>query len=372
MTFAALSLASIFLGGCERSAEKVDKNEQQKVTAPTAPELILPAKDVFSVSTTTLESQQTATGTLKAGRSVVIRSRTSGELQEIVAREGKAVKSGQVIVKIDDQDHRLRLNERLAARQSAKAQLELAQRNFNNQKQLFEKGFISQAALDGSSAQLEVSRANLDSAQAAVRLAERSLGDTRLKAPISGVVGEWFVQPGEKVSPDTRLVSIIDLNSLELEVPVSAEQVSRLAVGQKAQAVVEGTGVEIPGVITRINAQTAPGTRSIPVIVKLSQTPATLRVGMFAQAKFTTQRLENVVAIPQAAVREIAGKRFVYVLNADHSVTEQIVETGIQSSSENGTMVEVRNGLKSGQRIIATNLGLVKPGTKIQISPGKG
>jgi membrane fusion protein, multidrug efflux system len=362
----------VFMIGCNPKAEtKSEKVPAKENSAPTPPpaSLRIETADLYIVKTNNISASITISGTLKAQKQSLIKSKSGGEVIALALKDGDPVKVGQRVAQIDDLDAKLRLNERIAARKASQAQLELAQRVYQNQRQLFEKGFISQAALDSAQTQLDVARANLESAQASLKVVEKSISDTVLTSPISGVVAEVFVQVGEKIASDARLLSVIDLKSIEFEASVPADLILSIGVGQTVPIRIDGAAQEFLGRVERINPTTQSGSRAIPVHVSLGQGASNLRAGMFAEGRFVTAQKNNVIVVPSGAIREASGRKFVYVIGADLQIQERNVEVGL--TDPNGQLgnrkgvTEITQGLKSDEQIIAGNLGPIRPGTLI-------
>ncbi len=394
LVFGALALIKlcgigliVFLAGCKPSSDTKAGTSQtsapQSTTpalnqAPTqtptqattqiiAPTLRIEAEDLETVKLGEIATNVTITGSLKAQKQSLIKSKSAGEVTALALKEGDSVNAGQRVAQIDDLDAKLRLNERIAARKAAQAQAELAQRVFQNQKQLFDKGFISQAALDNFQTQLDVARANLESAVASLRVVEKSINDAILVSPISGVVAEVFVQTGEKVGSDARLLSVVDLRSIEFEAPAPADLSAAIGVGQAVSVRIDGIKDELVGRVERINPGTQAGSRSIPVHVSLNGKSSALKVGMFAEGRFVTASKTNVLVIPSSAIREAAGRRFVYVINGDNKIQERTVTLGLSDPSglvgKRKGSTEIVQGLNANEKIVSTNLGPIRAGT---------
>jgi membrane fusion protein, multidrug efflux system len=362
----------VMMVGCNPKTETKGGKESAKENATATPaptSLRIEATDLYIVKTNNISASITISGTLKAQKQSLIKSKSGGEVIALAFKDGDPVKIGQRVAQIDDLDAKLRLNERIAARKATQAQLELAQRIYQNQRQLFDKGFISQAALDSAQTQLDVARANLESAQASLKVVEKSISDTVLTSPINGVVAEVFVQVGEKVTSDARLLSVVDLKSIEFEAPVPADLILSIGVGQTVPIRIDGAGQEFLGRVERINPTTQSGSRAIPVHVSLGQGASNLRVGMFAEGRFVTAQKNNVIVVPSGAIREASGRKFVYVIGSDLQIQERNVEVGL--TDPNGVLgnrkglTEITQGLKSDEQIITSNLGPIRPGTLI-------
>ncbi len=362
----------VMMVGCNPKTEtKSGKESAKENTAPTPipASLRIETNDLYIVKTNNISASITISGTLKAQKQSLIKSKSGGEVISLALKDGDSVKAGQRVAQIDDLDAKLRLNERIAARKATQAQLELAQRVYQNQRQLFDKGFISQAALDSAQTQLDVARANLESAQASLKVVEKSISDTVLTSPISGIVAEVFVQVGEKVASDARVLSVVDLKSIEFEASVPADLILGVSVGQTVPIRIDGAAQEFLGRVERINPTTQSGSRAIPVHVSLGQGASNLRAGMFAEGRFVTAQKNSVIVVPSGSIREASGRKFVYVIGADLQIQERNVEVGLTDPNgllgDRKGLTEITQGLKSDEQIIAGNLGPIRPGTLI-------
>jgi RND family efflux transporter MFP subunit len=315
------------------------------------------------------------TGTLKATEQSLVRAKVAGEVRELRVREGQSVSAGQLIARIDPTDFEARVVEREAQLRSAAAQLEQAQRTFAQNTQLVERGFIARSALDNAASALEAATGARDAAQAQLASARKALADTAVVSPIGGVVAERFVQPGEKVSPDTRILSIVDLSRIEIEAPVPAAEIAAVRPGQTVRLRIEGEREPREGRILRLGPSTAAGTRSIPVYIGIDNPGAALRAGQFAQGQLAVESRDGVIAVPESALRERAGRSYVYAIEAG-KVVEKDVVTGLRDAGAiapggGSGLIEVVRGLSAGERIVAPNLGSLRAGATAVVRPAR-
>jgi membrane fusion protein, multidrug efflux system len=327
--------------------------------------------DLLTLAAQDIEKQITLTGSLKAANQTIVKSKSAGEIREILVREGSIVKKGQLLAKIDPTEADLRVREREALLRQAQASLDQATRAFNNNKALVEQNFISKTALDNSRAQLDAAVSAKEAALANLTLARRALADTLVSAPINGTIGERFAQPGEKVSPDNRILSIMDLSRMELEASVPATDVAKLSLGQMVSLNVEGMTQVQRGELVRISPATSTGSRSVPVFIALGTTDSRLRAGLFAQASLTTEKKTGVKAVPLSAIRDNGGRTFVYLVKSG-KLEERLVTLGLRDDNaraSNGAtgMVEILQGLEFGDSIVAANLGILRVGSTVTV-----
>jgi membrane fusion protein, multidrug efflux system len=341
--------------------------------AVSAPVLDFGASDLALVTPGRLSRSIPLTGTLRPVNQVVVRSKVGGEVRELLVREGMPVRRGQLVARIDASEFELRVREREAQLKSVESQVVQARRTLDNTQALQARNFVSQSALDAARSSWEVAAANRDAAAAQLTLARKTLADATLSAPMDGIVAERFAQPGEKIAIDARIVSIIDLSMMEIEAPVPAAEIGSIKVGQPVSLQIEGVAQQQVGTIARIAPTTQAGTRSVPVYIALANRDPTVRAGLFAQGRLIVDSRDDVLNIPASAVRDAGGRTFVYAI-VDGRLTERDVLLGMRDDSvrtANGNIgvVEVRAGLAAGDRIVAANLGALRPGSMVRIAP---
>jgi membrane fusion protein, multidrug efflux system len=378
----ALAIGAVMVGlGIAGWAFKNKTGDAQaKTTSPVVVEkkpqsLEFSSTDLWVIAPGEINRSIPITGSLKAVSQALLKAKIAGELKSFVLREGMSVRAGQIIAEIDATDARSRIAEREAQLRSASAQVEQAKRVVESNKVLLEKNFISQNAFDVTKSNYDVAIASRDAIAQQLIQSKKALTDTQIISPINGVIAERFVQPGEKLPIDGRVVSVIDLSKMEIEAPVPASDIASIAIGQSVSLLVEGINGEQVGKITRIAPTTQAGTRSIPVYITLDNRNPLIRGGMFAQGSLAVESKRNVIVIPLAALREAVGRNFVYV-TANGQIAEREVKIGLRderASAANGSngVAEITQGLKVGDEIVAVNLGPLAVGATILKKAGK-
>lgn len=366
---AALVLALIVMGALRTlSARKAKKMEleAQQVAAKVQAVVELTPSDLTQVKNITMQQGLAISGPLKAINSALVKARVAGELQGLSVREGDRVQAGQIIARIDATEFVARVRQAQQQAESAKAQVDIAKRNFENNRSLVEQGFISKTALESSMASLAAAQASYHAAQAGADVATKSLDDTVLRAPISGLVSQRLAQPGERVSIDARIVEIVDLSRLELEASLSAVDSLRVHVGQRAQLTVEGATQAIGAKVVRINPSAVAGSRSVLAYLALDSSTG-LRQGLFAQGTLGTGTLQTL-ALPLSAVRTDKPQPYVQLV-VDQQVVHQNVTPGAQGELDGQTMVAVQ-GLAADAPVLQGRVGAVRAGTLVKLSQG--
>ena len=370
----ALVIILVIVAGVMR-ALSARKDQQQALAASNAAKeqrlIELAATDVVTVQAREVLQGLPISGALKAVNSAVIKARVSGELRGLTVREGDFIKAGQVMARIEATEYQSRVRQAQEQAESAKAQTEVVQRQYDNNKALVEQGFISKTALDTSLANLNAARSTYKAALAATEVAAKSVEDTVLKSPISGQVSQRLAQPGERVGIDAKIIEIIDLSSLELEATLSATDSMRVRVGQTAELQIEGSQQPITAQVVRINPSAQAGSRSVLAYLSLnsgaatSSPPVVLRQGLFAQGTLGTARAV-LLSVPVSAVHIDKPAPYVQAIE-NNVVAHKTVELGARGTA-NGEAVVAIKGLPENALVIRGNIGSLREGTQVRFT----
>lgn len=329
-------------------------------TAVAAATLELAAVDVDTVQARVLSRSLPLSGTLAPIVQATVRSKVGGEVEAVTFREGQDVREGDVMARIDTRNLQAQYDRELASVEKARADLDLAQLNRDKNRTLLEQRYISQNTYEQTESAHAGSVASLKLAEAQARLAKIGLEDAVVRAPFTGTIAKRLVQPGEKVSPDSNIIALVDLRQMVLEAALPAAEIPSVQPGQKVRFKVGGFGErEFEGEVQRINPVTTDGSRAITIYVSVPNPDRALKGGMFAKGELTLDATEPVLAVPQRAIREDAGARYVYTLR-DGKLGRADVTLGRQLAGS--SYVEVRDGLAAGDRVVVAALGQMKIG----------
>lgn len=345
------------------------KAQQETVAAATAANakaqsvVELAATDVVKAQVKELSIGLPISGSLKAANSAFIKARVAGELQGLTVREGDSVKAGQVIARVDVTEYAARQQQAQDQADAAKAQIAIAQRQFDNNKALVDQGFISKTALDTSLATLNSAQATHRAALSNVDIAKKTMLDTVLRSPISGTVSQRLAQPGERVGIDTRVVEVIDTSRMELEANISASDALSVKVGQTAMLTIEGSTAPVSSQVVRINPNTQAGSRNVLVYFSTANAP-NLRQGLFAQGNLGTAKV-SALTVPLSSVRNDKPTPYVQALdgNAIKHVAVELVQRGEVANNGRSESVVAVKGLAENTLVLVGSLGALREGT---------
>lgn len=331
------------------------------------PLVALSAADTVLLEKIELQQTLPISGPIKAVNAAFVKARVAGELLDLQVREGDTVQAGQVIARIDPTEYQARLRQAQQQAQSAKAQVDIAQRSYDNNRSLVDQGFISKTALETSAFTLAASQASFQAAQSGVDVLQKALDDAVMRAPIGGLIAQRLAQNGERIAVDARVVEIVDLSRLELEASLSPEDAMRVRIGQSAQLTIDGAEQTIGARVARVNPSASAANRAVVVYLSVSPNPQ-LRQGLFAQGSLATGS-QSVLALPLGAVRTDKPQPYVQAIVQD-KVVHLPAAMGVRGAYQGQTMVALED-MEPGLRVLRGSVGPLLAGTPVRIDEAK-
>jgi RND family efflux transporter MFP subunit len=350
-------------------------NKRAQQAAASAPasavtQVELANTDVMKAEMRDITQGLAVSGTVKAVNYAVIKARVAGELKEVVAREGDAVKAGDVLARIDPTEYQRRWQQASETASAAKSQMEIAQRQWDINKSLVDRGFISKMAMDNSDASYQGAVASHKAAIAGADVARKALDDATLRAPFAGIVSGRAAQVGERVAIDAKIMELVDLSQLEVEVPLSPSESMDVRVGQVASLQVEDRKETVGAKVKRISPSAQTGSRSVLIYLALDKAEG-LRHGLFAKGILGMGK-SQVLAVPLSSVRTDRAQPYVQVVEQvgdQLQVAHKTVTLGVRgmdlAQPESETMVGV-TGLNEGSTVLKSNVGALREGMVVK------
>jgi RND family efflux transporter MFP subunit len=316
--------------------------------------------DVATVEMRSLVNTIQFSGSLSPVVQTTVKSRVSGDVMRVMVREGQAVSEGQVLAQIDTADLKARLDAQSATLEEARAKLDIALKNRENNQQLLRQKFISQNAYDTTHSTYEANAAMMRSAEAQLRIAQKAMDDAVVRAPFSGIVAKKIANAGEKVGIDSPLFALVDLGHMEIEAPAPASEIPSVRVGQPVTFRVDGfSDRTFEGRVERINPVTEQGSRSITLYISVANRDGALRGGMFAKGQIVLDRTKPTVVVPATAIRDESGQSYVFTLE-NGKLAKRAVKVGVSEPQQG--LVEVKSGLESGLSVVSARVSGLKDG----------
>ncbi|HEY1078017.1 MAG TPA: efflux RND transporter periplasmic adaptor subunit [Fontimonas sp.] len=305
--------------------------------------------EVRKVESKPLHRELVAVGSLLSDESVMLRPEIGGRVVTIGFKEGQAVKSGQLLIALDDSIYRAQFDQ-------ARANYELARRNFERAQELLGRKLIAQADRDQASA-------TFDAATAAMALAQARLDQCRIVAPFAGVAGLRLVSPGDVVAPGQDLVNLEDLSTLKLDFRLDESALPALAVGQALDLSVDSyPGETFKAELYAIDPRVSAATRSIGLRARLANPEGRLRAGQFARVRLAVDQRVEAIVVPEQAVFPRGEKQFAYVV-VDGKAQLRELQIGQRSPGS----VEVLSGLSVGEALVYSGLQHLGDGVPVSV-----
>jgi RND family efflux transporter MFP subunit len=340
--------------------------------------------EVAAIEHGPIELRRTFSGTLEAQTKFVVAPKVSGRVERMVVDLADPVKRGQVVAELDNDEYvqavaqaKADLEVAKANRSEARSALEIANRDLERVKTLNKRGVASASQLDATSAnqlekqaQLEVAEAQVVRAKAALETANIRLGYTRITADWTNgddhrVVAERFVDQGETVSANAKLLLIVELDPISGVIFVTEKDYARMKPGQTVVLTTDAfPGEEFKGTIDRIAPVFQQATRQARVELTIQNPGHRLKPGMFIRATAVLDHLTEAVIVPEQAMSSRGDKSGVFLLSEDgQSVEWKPVTVGIRDRGR----VQVEGDGLSGQ-VVTLGQQLVDDGSRVTVS----
>ena len=335
----------------------------EEAAAPVA--IQLGPSDVAVAAIQEIRSGPVVSGTLKAENEAQVRAQAAGAVTAVYAEEGQAVKSGQILARIEANTAEQALLSAQQAVRSAEQAYEVARRQAERTSTLVEAGALATSNLETARSAASAAQAQVANARAQLTAAQKQVANTEVRSPISGVVSARPVNAGDVVQLGAALFTVVDPSGMKLEVSVPSEQLGQVHVGAPVEFTVSGyPGRTFTGRVERISPAADPTTRQVPIYVKIPNGGGTLVSGLFAQGKVATQS-QRAVVVPQAAVDETGPVPSVIRIKGGKA--EQVtVELGARDTQSE--TVAITAGLGAGDTLVVSTARGVTPGTPVQVT----
>lgn len=362
-----LLVTALVFTGCSKTEDISADTSEESYTAV----------EVETLKPMELHIENIMTAKTYADKDVYVVPLMSGKVESINVNVGDRVNKDDVLFVMDKDNITNQVNQALAAYESAKAgyevsilQIENAKKSFEKIKKLYEEGAVpetqyDQAKIAASDESLEAASKGVDQARVAYENAADALENAVVKAPISGVISDISIVEGEFATTAKPPVTIVDSDSITIELAVPGNMVNKLHKGTDAQVEISAANYSEKAVIDSISTSADPMTNLYTVNIILENN-GSIKPGMFAKVNFETDRIESALAVKTEAVVERDGKNYVYVVNGDVSEEREVV-TGLDT----GSYIEIKSGLTAGDTVIVKGQDYITGGSKIKVVRGE-
>lgn len=416
--FKLLSLALVAAAACLLSlacgGSKAQSNSKQGEAAPGTQQ----QQQVVDVTTAPAITRQLprfleATGSLAADEQTDVAPAVAGKVVAIGVDLGTWVERGTMLVRLDDRDARIRLEQaqaqvaqaqasvrqseariglrpgqsfdatRVAEVGSARVALELAEKQLRRFERLIESGDVSRSSYDQQKAQrdqlreqyeaaltqarqnyaaVQTARAAVDAAQTQITQARKAINDAVVVAPISGYVSDRPAALGEYVTTSSKVATIVRTNPLRAQMDIPEQSVSTIQVGQSVSVSVSAyPDRNFSGMIHHISPSVTPNSRTMTVEAKVDNPGGLLKPGQFVTVRILQPQSDPAVLVPARAVRTESGVSRVFVIK-DGRAEQRLVQMG----QPEGDLVEIRTGIAADEQVATSNVELLSDGMPVR------
>ena len=404
-----LILAVLLVGvSCGGSKANVRNDESNTASQPAA-------VDVTTASAIVRELPRffEATGSLNGDEQTDVAPSVAGKVVAIGVDLGSYVKRGQMIVRLDDVDARLRVQQAVAQVEQSKAALrqaeekvgvrpgqafdpnkipevanarvalELAEKNLRRAEKLIESGDVSKSVYDQQRAQRDqlrqvyesslslarqnfaavaTARANVANSESQLALARRSLSYALVFSPIDGFVTERTADLGEYVSPTTKVATIVRINPLRVRIDIPEQAIPAVSVGQSVSVTTSAwPDKNFSGRVARISPNVTPTSRTMTIEAEIENGSGALKPGQFATVRILQARAQPAVLVPARAVRTESGVSRVFVIKDGRAQERQV-----QLGQSEGDLVEVKGGVAADEVVATSNIEQLSDGMAVK------
>ncbi len=339
--------------------------------------------ELAAVKRADLSEQITVVGNLIGEATVEAVPKVAGRLASVSVRLGDRVSRGQTLAKIEDQEMIEQVKQAQASFEVSaatirqrEADLKFAQTNLDRSRNLYGRQLIPQQTLDdaearyqAASAQLDLARAQYAQSQARLDELKINLANTVITSSVNGFVGKRALDPGAWVTPNSALISVVDIGVVRLVANVIEKDLRRITGGAHADVEVDAyPGEKFTGRVARVAPVLDPATRTAQIEVEIQNSTFRLKPGMYAKVRFTVEQRDHALVVPANAVVDVNGDRGVFLPGDGDVAKFQPVEIGLTDKD----LVEVASGLSEGDRVVTTGAAALRAGDRIVLAGQPG
>jgi RND family efflux transporter MFP subunit len=391
-SLSVIALATLVAVGCSKSETAQARTREQAK----------PVK-VEAVREETIRRVVEVVGTLAAVDEVTVSSEAEGHVSRLVADLGDRVRAGDPLVELDREKPQYNFDEQKAALERAlakygapdtthlppieqtpdvqKAQAELVQakQSYDRADELYKRLLVPKQSQDDAKTMLESKQASYDSSlqnaknlradisasDAAMKLADRQLRDTSIRAPFDGYVEKRMVNLGEFVKLQTPVMSVVRIDPLKVIAEIPEKMAPWIRIGQSVELHVDAyPDKTITGKVSRISPAVNTATRAFPFEALVPNAEGLLKPGTFARVHIESGKVDQVMTLVYSAIQYRYGVNRVFVVNGDHLTAREL-----KVGERLGDRIEVMSGVKPGDSVAVTDVDKLADGTRVSVNP---
>ena len=351
--------ALLALAACRKGSSEADAANARAAV------MTIGTENIAIVTLSEVVSGPTLSGAILPERDATVRAQVGGSVLQTYAEQGQRVGAGQLLARIDASGLQDAFLSARAAVTSANSGADIAARELARSQKLLEAGAIAERDIEQARRASIAANAALADARSRLANAQKQLGNTRIVAPIPGVISERPVSAGDVVQPGAAMFTVVDPSSMRLEASIPADQLSAVRIGVPVNFTINGyPGRTMVGKVTRISPTADPATRQVRIIVSIPNTTGALVGGLFATGRLASERKSGLIA-PASAID--LRTNVPAVMRIRQGKVERVpVQLGLRD--EGAERVEITSGVQAGDTLLVGAAQGISSGTVVKVS----
>ncbi|MBS1272222.1 MAG: Macrolide export protein MacA [Candidatus Marinimicrobia bacterium] len=339
------------------------------------------AVELFTAKHGTVHRSLNLLGNVKGKQEVRIFSKIPDRITSMNVEMGDSVRKGDLLAVVQNNSLKSRVKQVQANLEQAQAQQDNLENEYQRILRLYNENAVSQQQYDGTKTQLEATRAQVRSLQEALNQAKSQLGDTYIRSPLNGIVGQRFLEEGDMAAGQMPVVTVVQMDTVKVAVNIVERYANDVRTGLESVITVKALpDTSFKGTVSKISPVIDPLSRMIAAEIRIPNPNSLLRPGMFAEVTIYLETRENTITIPKYAVlqktelvqdelgrQQILRENHVYTVDNDRAYYRTI-ETGIEEEG----LVEVTSGLSSGEKVVLIGQSNLEDSSKVRIVEKEG
>jgi len=344
----SVSAVVIIIFGLIISKMDLLKAEEQKISAPsnkTSKGIYIRAMEVAKES---IEEVLQSKGSIIPNEEVVITSESSGKVTSITFKEGDYVSKGQLLVTLDDRELNAQLDK-------AKFEKEFLEKKAEREKQLNERGGVSDEQYESTIRDLQTTIADIE-------LIETQIEKKKIKAPFAGRIGLRYISEGKYITTDDVIAELVDASSIKIDFTLPEKYMARIKSGTEIQFKIDGLAETFNGKVYAVEPKIDVNTRTISLRALSSNANGKILPGAFANVSIILNRIEDALCVPTEAIIPEMNTKKIFLIKEGKAVSAN-VETGLRLPDK----IQITDGLTEGDSVIISGILKVRNGTQLNI-----
>ena len=320
-------------------------------------------------------TRRTFSGVSKSGQESRLSFQVSGQVLEVPINVGDTVKKGDTIARMDPADYALQLQNAQASAAQSRAQERNAKATYERTRALYENQNASRQDLDADRTAYESGRAGLEASHQQVRLRQRQLGYTHLKAPETGTLATVDIEVNEYVQAGELVATLLAGDQIEVSVSVPASVIRSIKKGAEAKARFNSLGGKVfAGTVTEVGVASVGGATTFPVTVRLTEGQDQVRAGMSADVTFVfaSEKEGPRYSLPISAVGEDREGRFVFILEKTGDALGTVHRTPVEVGEIVSDGIEILDGVKPGDLVVTAGVSRIYDALQVRVPERPG